>query len=245
MFEVIICDDNIEYAKYEKDIIEDILKGLGVTSSNVIIYDNGQKLLKEQELLKDCNLLLMDVEMDGKNGIDVLSEMDYLKNTVVVIVSSFIDYALEGYKVNAYRYLLKSSKNFKDGMQEVVEHGVEICADENQAKLSFEFREGSVDFGIDEIIYIESKLHYTYFHLMKDGFEKIYSLRSKLDDVEHKIQSDDLIRIHKSQLVNAKYITDIKRYEVVLSGGEKLRVSQRKYDEAVLKYADYVGENNV
>lgn len=244
MFRVTICDDNRIYAEYEKELVKGILDELGIVSRSITIFENGQEILCNPKMLLDCNLLLMDVEMQGKNGIEVLREIERHQHLAIAIVSSFIDYAPEGYKVNAFRYLLKSSVNLSEGLREVVEYAAEIAKVREEQKITLEFREKRLSFSIDDLIYVESKLHYTYFHIMDVGETNTYSLRNTLDVVEQKLNNKKFIRIHKSQLVNAQYITDVRRYEVVLNTDKVLTVAQGKYDEVMLKYARYIGEGN-
>lgn len=239
MFSVVICDDNKEYADYEKKIVESKLKILEITSYKVILLENGREVIDHKELLQNCNLLLMEVALKEENGINILTKIQRYPQLVIAIVSSCIDYALDGYKVNAFRYLLKTSGNFLVELEEVVEHAVALEKVWKKEDLAINFRERDMSFSIEDLLYVESKLHYTYFHIIASGNVKVLSLRNTLDVIEERLNSINMIRIHKSFLVNAKYIRDIRKGMVVLMTNEELKIAQGKYDEVMQKYARF------
>lgn len=239
MFSVVICDDNKEYADYEKEIVESKLKILGITSYKVTLLENGREVIDHKELLQNCNLLLMEVALKEENGINILTKIERYPQLVIAIVSSSIDYALDGYKVNAFRYLLKTSGNFLVELEEVVEHAAALEKVWKKEDLTINFRERDISFSVDNLLYVESKLHYTYFHIIDLEAVRVLSLRNTLDAIEQRLNSINMIRIHKSFLVNAMYIKDIKKDSVLLKTNEELKIAQGKYDEVMKKYARF------
>lgn len=72
-------------------------------------FDSGEKLQKgsEEELF---NIAFLDISMEDINGIDMARHLRKTNPQIcIVFVTGYMDYALEGYKVGAFRYLLKDT----------------------------------------------------------------------------------------------------------------------------------------
>ncbi|MCR5203007.1 MAG: LytTR family DNA-binding domain-containing protein [Lachnospiraceae bacterium] len=240
MFNIIICDDNEIFARYEEKLIRNILETNVKDEYKIYLYFSREELLSNNDNLCDIDLILMDVELGDNNGIDILKNINNIDQTVVAIVSSFIDYAPEGYKVKAYRYLLKSSSAFEEGLREIIEYAYGKFCKSQRRIFQYEFREKKLLFTFNDLIYVESKLHYLYFHFKEK--EQVYSIRKTLDEIEKELECSIFLRVHKSILVNVNYIKDIRKYEVELFNGTMLSVAQGKYEDVIMRYGHYIGE---
>ena len=109
---------------------------------------------------------------------------------------------------------------------------------------TFVFVEGEKTISPDDIVYIESNLHKLTFHLAKTTKER-YSMYEKLDNIDNRICKYGFCRIHKSFLVNLKYVESIERYVATLTEGvsevKTLNVSQSKFSAAKEEYVLYQG----
>ena len=73
--------------------------------------------------------------------------------------------------------------------------------------------------------------------------EKV-DVRMTLNEIEGKLASFDVVRVHKSFLVNYKYVQRLETSELLLSNGERVPVSRNKSREikdGYLKYMRKVG----
>lgn len=62
---------------------------------------------------------------------------------------------------------------------------------------------------------------------------------AKLDDIDELLQDTGFCRIHKSYLVNFKYVQSVERYKAVLSDGQSLSISKARYLDARNEFACY------
>lgn len=87
---------------------------------------------------------------------------------------------------------------------------------------------------VEDIRYFASEGRRTHI-VSEDGCDTFYK---KLDDVEQlmKGKNCEFLRIHKSYLVNAKYIAGYDRSCVKLTNGELLRISRYGYYKNLLSY---------
>lgn len=231
---IVICDNDefflesfyIRLKKYleQKDIQFDIVK-----------FTDGNDLLRMN--IYQVDVIFLDIQLTHLNGIEIAAELrKYNDKFVLIFISGFIEYAVDGYRVNALRYILKGQLDihFDDMMETVFES---LGYKKNQ--ISFPFVNGEVSTYIEEIVYIESKLHSLYFH-MCDG--KVYRLYEKLTSIQMKLPEKDFIRIHQSYLVNYRYFLDAKNYNATLAGGIVLPIAQRSFANVKNKLFLYRGK---
>ena len=65
---------------------------------------NAEDAIKQIEE-KEPDLIFLDIQMPGKNGFEMLQELD--KVPKVIFVTAYDEYALNAFEVNALDYLLK------------------------------------------------------------------------------------------------------------------------------------------
>ena len=104
---IAICDDEKHYCKQIQECVEIYLDKHHIYGKTEIFMD-GNALL-ERGMLAEFDALFLDVEFGGKaQGMKIAREV-HQRNAMlpIVFVSAFIKYSVEGYRVNALRYLLK------------------------------------------------------------------------------------------------------------------------------------------
>ena len=68
-------------------------------------YTNGKELLDSTKIY---HMLFLDIEIQEENGIEIAMELrKRLPDMIIVVITSYLKYSLEGYKIQASRYLLK------------------------------------------------------------------------------------------------------------------------------------------
>ena len=105
----------------------------------------------------------------------------------------------------------------------------------------FKFNEGEKEINIDNILYIESKLHKLQFYIMEDKI-KIYNLYGTLNELENELKDFHFIRIHQSYLTNLKYIRSVKCYKVLLCNNQELLIPKARYKNVKDAFISYKGE---
>lgn len=94
---------------------------------------------------------------------------------------------------------------------------------------------------LENILYIESNLHRLIFYMAGEDAVH-YTIYTKLDDVAESLQNKGFCRIHKSYLVNLKYVESVERYRAVLSNGKSLAISKARFLDTRNEFACYRGE---
>ena len=106
MIRIMILDDDEMYLKKEKDITEQYFAEKNVDCT-VTIYQNVEWFLLGLNEEK-FDMYILDIRMPGENGIEAAREIRRLyPDPVIIFITNFVDYAIEAYEVNTYRYIPK------------------------------------------------------------------------------------------------------------------------------------------
>ena len=103
---LMICDDNAAFARELRRRIEDIC-AYEDWPLDCLIFEKPQDVLNAD--LYGVKAAFLDIEMPGGNGIELAKQLRIKHpEMILVFVTAYIEYAPSGYKVDAFRYLLKS-----------------------------------------------------------------------------------------------------------------------------------------
>ena len=123
-------------------------------------------------------MILLDMNMQEKNGIEVAKELRSQKiETPIIYISAYIEMAPYGYVVNAFRYLLKNDLEetfcfaMDDVMKELKHHleTIEVRTENVQIELR-----------LSDIVFVESYKRYVLIHTKKDEYKQY----GKISDME-------------------------------------------------------------
>ncbi len=230
----IIVDDELFGRENLKKIIENYcteIEILGCADSVV----NAKKLVNQH-----CpEVVFLDINMPVLDGFDFLEEYEE-RNFMVVFVSAFEEFGINAVKAGAVDYLLKPL-NIKELKQTV--HKLLVSKNKNSKsetvleadKLILPTAHGFNVFMFNDIIRLEAEGCYTKV-IIKDGKNRIAS--RTLKDFEDTLPKDIFFRIHKSHLINLKYIKDYSKFDgniVTMTDGSKIEISRRRAPDFIRK----------
>ncbi|HEV7782740.1 MAG TPA: LytTR family DNA-binding domain-containing protein [Chitinophagaceae bacterium] len=241
MTKILIIDDEIAAGNILKVLIQKHIPAV----TEICYCDNVTKAL---ELLKTFNptLVMLDIEMPKLNGFDFLN-MATPNDFDVVFTTAYDQYAIKAIRFSALDYLLKpiDTIDLKNAVSRHIvkqqnQHQQLLVSnlltnlqqkDPKNFKLALSTTEGVSFFAPDDILYCEGENNYTRFTFLK---AKPILISKTIGDYEDLLKEHGFLRIHKSYLVNAKYVTKIDREgAVVMHDGKQLTISKRR-KEAVM-----------
>ena len=118
IIKIAICDDEMIFAEKLKTIVEFYCDEKQIPYV-VDLYRSGEEFLADNIKMMKYQILFLDINMGETNGLQIAKELRKLsRETFLIFVTAFINYTIEGYKVDAIRYLLKSDVNFKQSVYE-------------------------------------------------------------------------------------------------------------------------------
>lgn len=239
MLSILICDDDIGMIDTMYSIVESILRKSGKKAK---IHTFTDASLVSNQLLSGCDIALLDIDFEraGYNGMDVARRLrTFRRDTVIIFVTNFIEYAPEGYEVQAFRYVLKRDIN-----SDLEPNLLLALKNLNRETLPIQVNGEIINLILDDILYLEVRQHNVTAVMQQQTSEKKqmeYSFYASLSELEQRLGPLGFLRIHKSYLVNMKYIKKFQCREALLTGGITLRVGEKSYAENKQKYLLWKG----
>jgi two-component system LytT family response regulator len=233
MIRAILIDD-------EQDAIESLAWEIKMFCKDIQIIDsftNPEEAISAINYLKpDC--VFLDIEMPKIDGFQLLSHLTF-RDFDLVITTAYDNYALKAFKENAIDYLLKpidnddllkvakKIKNNKLNKQLGFSLQNYIQPLEKKAKKIAIHSSGKIVFlNIADVFYCKSDGNYTTIYLL-NGEKHLYT--KKIKDVHELFNSDDIIRVHQSYLVNINHIKEYVKnegYYLILEKNTTIPVSK-------------------
>ena len=172
------------------------------------------------QMARDMDLIFLDIDMESVNGIQLAAKFrEVRKDSILIFVTNYGEYAAEGYEVNAFRFLPKLRLDEK--LPDYFEKAVAACqAHARTLNLICDGEETSLAIDTDRP---ERKSRMT------------------MRKLEEMLANEGFLRIHSSYLVNMAYIERLLSSGVTLLDGKFLMVSQHNYPEIKKKYLEWKG----
>ena len=231
---IAVCDDSRRDRENLISMLREYEQSKGI-EFDIIEYDSGEALLENTAVLQDCRIIFMDINMEQMSGLEAAAQIKGLYPGVrIVLVTAYMNYALEGYKVKASRFLVKD--DLPVTITECMDALVEEIEQETKT-MEFSFVEGNIKLKAGEIIYIETDKHKNVFYTLAGS----YSIYKKLDELEKELRDLGFVRIHQSFLVNMRYIRKISSYVMTLTTGKEISVPKTRYAEVKKQYTLFKG----
>lgn len=187
--------------------------------------------------LESYDVVFLDANMGEVDGIAAAKSLREANGTAVLVyVSGFVEYAPLGYRVDAFRYLMKHDLDscFAECMDEIMGR-----LDRNSKRLSVMTTEGEQKLAISSLVFLESFRHQILLHL-SDG-QVLESRQHSLSELSSLLLPHSFLRIHKSFLVNPEHIAAIKNRMVTLHSGQTLNCGKTDYSETIRAFALWKG----
>lgn len=183
-------------------------------------FASAEEFLFTWEEDRGFDLLMLDVEMGGMNGMELARRLRQQGADIpILFITGYEQYISMGYEVSALHYLLKPVR------EEKLREQLERIRDRKKTveKLWFQTAEGSIVVPVEDIWYIEADRHNCVLHMgeQKQVIKHAISYVVKL--LEHR---RELVACHRSLLVNLQHASMIVKNELVLDNGERLPISR-------------------
>lgn len=174
----------------------------------------------------NVDLIFLDIEMPHFSGIDFLNAID--KKPLVIFTTAYSDYAVEGFNLGAVDYLVKpipfnrflksvmrAQQLFLSNKTAPTTATLPTAASETEPDFMFVRSEyENVKINFSDILFIEG---------LKD-YVKIYTTDNKytltltsLIKLENTLSSKGFARIHRSYIINIKYVKSIQKNKVLIA----------------------------
>lgn len=187
------------------------------------------------------DLIFLDIQMPGKNGFELLSELEY--TPAVIFVTAYDEYALNAFEINALDYVLKP----------VDETRLQKAISKLQDKIIEKHKTASPELEINEEVLTENDQVFVkdgercWFVTLKDirlfesegNYVRVYFDKNKplilksLNNLDKRLNEKSFFRANRKHIINMRWIDNIETWFnggllVVLKDGQKIEISRRQ-----------------
>ena len=231
MLKIAVCEDEKKQRELIKDYLTKILNEINI-SYEINTFNSGEELFNNYP--KDIDIFLLDILMDKINGMDTARKIREKDNKAeIIFITSLIEYALEGYEVRAYRYLIKPVK-YDDLKIHILNCIKEI--DIKNKHIIIKEQGNRIKLDISEITYIEVQKENITIHTLN----KTYQTKGTMNNIEKEINCSRFYRCHKSFLINLEHIKSIKQYIAILENGQEVPISRYRFKDTKDRFFDLI-----
>lgn len=160
--------------------------------------------------------------MGPLNGVDLARRLHEMRSDMLLIfVTNYVEYSLQGYEVQAFRYLLKAEMPQK--LKRYVQQA--LTAYRKTRDTVHIFCDGEdVELQPQQILYAEMSARKVCLHLQGADRALLYTTAT-MADLADLLENHGFVRTHKSVLVNMEHIRDLQSTRLYLRDGTELPVS--------------------
>ena len=232
---VLICDDEPKVVEKATTILKQYCSDTDISATFHGFTDPSKV-----NPLSKFDIILLDIDMSKLNGIELARKLRANNSEAIIIfVTNFVQYAPEGYEVQAFRYLLKEDipqkliPYFSEAVQQILSHRQIVTISISGEK---------IDIPIKNILYFESNRRIIIMHLINDSRTQ-YSFYGNMTLLSYEMQNSGFLRIQKSYLVNMEYIKSFQYDKVYLENDIWLPSSEKNHKELKQQYLKWEGKN--
>ena len=230
MITVAICDDEQYFLAHLQKSVE---RYFSMQDQDIQIFEfaNGESLLSSGQ---NFDVILMDLKLPGKNGMEIIKQLRREKSRCqVIFITSFQEYALQAFQVDAVHYLLKPITD--ENLYQALERSIERMGKTDSKTLTITKGACTEIIFIKDILYCEVMDHRLYIHTK----DMIYDYLGTLEELQKQLD-DRFFRCHKSYIVNMDKIVSRQGNAATVIGGGQVLISRKKQQDIAQRLLKFV-----
>ena len=234
---ILVCDDDAAFAAQMDEYISEWFRAREIQVQSTVCT-SGEQLLATPELER-YQLAFLDVDLKTTDGIALGRRLRQIAPDIVLVyISAYLEFAPQGYTVNAYRYLLK--RDIAAQLPSCLEDIFSGMSDPRKT-LEVHHNRTTSEIPLDQIYYLESDRRQI--NLYGDIAHKpVCSFYGKIAELPEMLYKNGFLQVSRSDVVNMKYVRSIRSYRALLKNGVELSVSRAGYAAIQNAYLEWKGQ---
>ena len=217
----VICDDEPAALMSITELAQQWANTKGHIAT-IHCFPSAEAFLFHYEEDKAVDILLLDIEMQGMNGVTLAHQIRAANKEVqIVFVTGYMEYISDGYEVEALHYLIKPATAEK--LNSVLDRAAEKLQQSSRCLLLHTPQE-SIRVPLYEIHYMEVQRNYVTVHA-----RGAYTIKTTLNEMEHRLDNG-FLRVGRSVIVNLRSIRRVTQAEIWLVNGSCIPLPRGAYE---------------
>lgn len=239
---IVICDDSIEDMLKMEKLLNKYSDSCPDIHFVLEKYSDSERLYQQIQKKEPADIYLLDMVMPCKDGIDIASLLRKLGDeSVIIYITSSEDYALESYQVHAARYLLKPVR--ESDFFEALDFALSLTESKKRLVYPVKTKDGLISVPYSKIEYIENVSRTLDVHLTDGTAIRSIFIRKSFDqEIAILLESRNFIQVHKSFLINLKFVSKLMPDNILMESGKRIPVSKTRAPGVKKDYLLFVSE---
>ena len=233
MVRVDIVEDDPAYREEMVGFLQQFSQESG-QKFHITTFSDGKEITENYAAAWD--MILMDIEMPGLDGMTAAERIRKLDGDVVIIfITNMPQYAMKGYTVDALDYVLKPVSYY--AFTQRISRALERMKRRARRFVSIPLRTGMAKVELSQITYVEIVNHDLIYHTQEGDF----TCKGSLTEAAEKLEKEHFFRISNCYLVNLEYVECIQNGTVTVNG-QVLTVSRSRKKLLLDEMNNYINE---
>ena len=221
MIKIALCDDDSPFVSKITGLIQSLLQN-STDSPVITTYINPTALMDAISDGERYDVYILDVEMPEQNGLEVAKHIrQFQPNAALLFLSSHLNYATEGYKVQALRYV--SKLDLENALPEALEQALATLEKTDTRSIMVQHYQNYTRILYKDILYVQKMQRSIQIVTDRQGNFKdnrgIKVLFSEINDPR-------FIFTDRAYFVNLDYVQELDGSWLVLTNEDRVPISR-------------------
>ena len=236
MYRIALCDDEHAEVIKTQGILSNYKKRHPELDFETGIFENAEGLLSKMQSGYSPDLILMDIYMKGKTGIEAVRELRAIgdKSRVIFLTTSE-KHAVDAFRVEAAQYLVKPVLD--EELFSLLDKQLEILNEERQKYVVLQVDNRTLRVMVHEIVYCEAQGKRQFLHLTDGTQLCVHMSMAGLEELF--LPYEEIVRIGKWYIINMDHVEGLDSQAVQMDNELKLYLPRGAYQSLRKQYITY------
>lgn len=240
MYTIALCDDEASDLEKTVQMLSVYEEKYPEADFMVECFENADELLRmirEKNYMPD--LILMDIYMPGKMGIEAAKELRYMGNEgMIVFLTTSKEHALEAFGVDAAQYLVKPVSEKR--LFPMLDKALKEVEGERRKYLLLRIEGRISRVALKDIVYCEAQGKTQCLYLA-DGSQRLLRL-TMTETYEMISKYQEFVRVGVAYIVNLEHVESLNARELQMDNGKNIYLPRGSYRPLRERYFEYYCE---
>lgn len=232
MIQAAIVEDSPEAITYIRDVLSAECERQNL-NMGFDLFSGGEAFLSMIDQHYHFDVLFLDIEMPGIDGFETCRRVRAIDpDALVVFISSREELVFQSFEVQPFRFIRKGI--LPEQAESLVSALADALSKRNQRiiHITEPLSKDIYAFNVRQIKYVEAQRKECVI-ACTDGD---VTVKAKLMDVEAMLRTEPFIKVHRSYLVNCRYVFHIGKNSLLLTTRDEIPISRGKSEAIKAEY---------